>query len=145
MKKPSKTKKQSVSKSQELVINSSFGGFSLSPLGLKTYCEFLGKPCYFFTNKRTGGKIDIERFTPASIEEANKTVFFNCFTIPNPNEVLEKNNKKEFHEMNSKEKRKYNELYTSISINGREIKRDDPFLIKTVKKLGKEANGKYSN
>ncbi len=119
---------------QKIVINRCFGGFSLSPKGIKRYAELTGKECYFF-------KVEIgqDKYIPLSEEEANKEIMVFFFTVPNPKDYLPK----ERRDKDGKFKT-YNESFEKISISDREIERDDPNLVKVVEELGKEANGRFA-
>jgi hypothetical protein len=120
---------------KKIVINKCHGGFGLSPKGLKRWAELNGQECYFFKNSFSS-----EKYTPLSLEEATQErVFWTAFNIPNPEEVLP--DQSNWHEMTDEEKTKSNEEYEKYSLCARNIKRDDPNLIKVVKELKKEANG----
>jgi hypothetical protein len=125
---------------QKIVINDCYGGFGLSPLALKRYAELIGKECYFFEIDLKEAKYsDDEKYIPITLEQVSKSVFSTAFSIPNPNEVLK--NDKKWSEMTLEERKKSNELYGKYDLNDREIKRDDPNLIKVIEELGPKANG----
>lgn len=118
---------------KKIVINRCFGGFSLSPKGLKRFSELKGKECYFFK-----WNIKPNTYEPLSIEEAQETLLlFTTFSVPNPNDYLKTRGKDKDGTFKTQ-----NEEYERISINNHNIKRDDLDLIKIVKELGKEANGR---
>jgi len=121
----------------KIVINKCFGGFSLSAKAIKKFAELNGKECYFF---KWGIKPDI--YTPLTIEECEGSLFWTAFSIPNPNEVLDKN--KDWHKMTKKEKEISNKKYTDASLDIRTKDRTNPLLVKVVEELGKEANNKCS-
>ncbi len=130
-------------KEKEIVINNCYGGFSLSPLAIKEWAKLKNKECYFFLNDFV-----TDTFIPITMQEANKTILFYTFSVPNPNEVLKLpvkiEDKLNFNlysllKFNSE----YNKKYESINIWDSKIPRDDKDLIAVVKKLGtKKASGK---
>lgn len=126
----------------KIVINTCFGGFSLSPLGYKRYAELIGKTAYFFSSKAKDGKLDISKHYPTSIDEAKDEFMFTVFSVPNPDEIITRD--KEWNEMTMDERTASNELYSSIHIYANDIERNDPNLIKVVVELGDEVNGKCS-
>lgn len=121
---------------KEIVINIQFGGFGLSPLAVKELAKLNGKKCYFFNLEFE------ETYKPISIEEASKTIMWTAFSIPNPGEVIR--NKKPWNEMTSEEQQATNEKHDEYCLDNRDIPRDDPNLIKVVKKLGDKASGKHA-
>ncbi len=121
----------------KIVINTCFGGFSLSAKAVKRYAELTGKACYFFKTEFSGGESD---YVPVPIEDCEKSLFWSAYTIPNPNEVL--NKEKKWRSMTDAEKDAYNKLYDDISLEKRLEDRTDPLLIKIVEELGEEANGR---
>jgi len=125
----------------KVAINASFGGFSLSRAGVKRLAELQGRQCYFFTNARDGGRIDVERYEPSDGPlEGCRDMFFSAFDIPNPNEVLKQD--KPWHDMSDEEKKSSNALYEKHSFsNGRELHRTDPLLIQVIEELGEQADG----
>jgi hypothetical protein len=118
---------------KKIVINSCYGGFGLSPLAIKRLAELEGKKCYFFKNDLKDNK-----HIPIGIKDIKNTLFFSAFTVPNPDEVMSSN---EWSTMTPKEREKHNELYRSISLDSRPVKRDDPLLIQVVEELKDKANG----
>ena len=127
--------------SQKIVINSCFGGFSLSPKAIKRMAELQGRNCYFFKSSSFGG----EGYSPITLEEteSHDSLFFSAFDIPNPNEVLK--NEKTWHEMTFQERQDSNALYEKHSLDDREIARNSPLLIQVVEELGEEANGRCAD
>jgi len=129
---------------RKIVINSCYGGFSLSPKGLKRLAELQGKECYFFKDEFVDGDI---KYIPVSIDEIGDTLFFSAFTVSNPQEVLlELNQKnKSWREMTNEEKESYNKAYDDIYLSAREIPRDDLLLVQVVEELGKAASGRAAD
>jgi len=124
----------------KIVINSCYGGFSLSPLATKMIAKLQGKKCYFFETDFSCGMGSF-RQKPLTLEEATKKkVFFSSYSVANPDEYLKR--EKEWNEMSDKEKELYNKKYEEINLNYRDIPRNDPLLLRVVKELGaKEASG----
>ena len=121
----------------KVVINSEYGGFSLSPKAVKRLAELNGKECYFFSKEING-----EKYNLITMEEANKSLFFYAFSIPNPNERIPNSTK--FSSWSAEKRRKHNELYRSLSLEESPENRADPNLIKVVEELGEEASGRLS-
>lgn len=119
----------------KIVINKCYGGFGLSPAGIKRYAELKGRKCYFFKSI-FGEEKSFERL---SMEEAKSCFSWSAFDIPNPNEVLGRN--KEWHKLTVKERGKANTLYSKHSLYHGDIPRDDKDLIRVVEELGEKANG----
>jgi hypothetical protein len=124
---------------QRIVINADYGGFTLSPKALKRLGELKGYDCYFF--KTEGGFVN-QKYIPISLEEAQRNLFVEAFTIPNPNEYLRRN--KKWENMTSDEHQTFNEKYREISVNSRPDDRDDPLLVQVVEELGSDASGRFS-
>lgn len=120
----------------KIVINSCYGGFSLSREAVKLLAAKNGRECYFFVHARKpDGGIDFDRYGPAG----ESSMFWHAFDIPNPNEVL--NDGKPWHEMSMEERGERNSLYDKHSLNTRPDNRTDPLLIEVVEQLGDAANG----
>ncbi len=122
----------------KVVINKCYGGFSLSPLGIKKMAELKGKQCFFFTQNIEQG-LDGPRI-PTKLGDVANNLMFSAFSIPNPDEVLK--SEKNWHEMTSEERGIANRLYESVTLSCRDYDRNDPDLVKCVEKLGKKANGR---
>jgi hypothetical protein len=104
----------------KIVINSCFGGFGLSPKGLKALMKKKGRECYFFEQKIKNGRISDE-YTPADIARKN-SLFIHAFDIPEPTE----------------------ESTRGHYISSSDIPRDDADLIAVVEELSAEASGQCS-
>ena len=121
----------------KLVINSCFGGFGLSASAVERLAQLNNRPCYFFVYK--GGSLD--EYIPATVEQANDSLMFTAFDIPNPQEVLKKT--KPWHEMTMDEREQHNSAYREHYLDhGRRLSRNDPMLVRVVEELGEAANGK---
>ena len=117
-----------------VVINSCYGGFSLSPAAVRRMAEMDGRECYFFRHVWDGAHVDFKRYQQITEEEATGSGFWYAFDIPNPGEVLVAT--KDWHAMTNEEKNEHNALYARHSLDNREIPRDDPRLIQVVEELG---------
>ena len=105
---------------QKVVINSCFGGFGMSALGVKKYCELEGKECYFFEYDFTAKKL-----TQLSLEDTYKKLSFQTFTVPNPEE--------------------YGDNKYDYCLQVDEIPRDNESLIRVVEELGDYVNSPFSD
>lgn len=103
----------------KIVLNKSFGGFSLSPKAIVYYLKLKGKECYFYHADYKG---TLYKITDLDSREAK---WANTFT---------KDLGDNFKETDWN---KFKEYY----FYDHNISRDDPDLVKTVEDLGKEANG----
>jgi hypothetical protein len=119
----------------KVVINRCYGGFNLSPKGIKRFAELKGKECYFFK-----WNIQPDTYEPLTLEQAEEhfsSIF--AFTIPNPQDFLLK--EKRDSDGTYKE---YNKKFKEIDISVSDVSRSDPDLVKVVEELGKEASGNCS-
>ena len=122
---------------KKIVINSCYGGFSLSAKAVKRLAELNGKECYFFSNDYITNV-----YTPLTVDECDAEKGWRrwiAFTIPNPNEYLPK----ECRGADGTYKN-YNAEYSKISLDTRPDERDDPLLVQVVEELGKEASGQFA-
>jgi len=122
----------------KIVINSCFGGFSLSPLATKRLAKLNGRKCYFFVMSK-------DKLEPVKLEEADKAFVWYAYDIPNPNKVLL--SAENWHEMSFEERKAANDAADAAdkhNINSRTIDRNDPKLIQVIEELGVKANGKYA-
>jgi len=118
----------------KVVINRCHGGFSLSPLGLKRYAELKGKKCYFFD-----WNINPNDYKEITLEDAESHLSWTAFTVPNPSEVLPKEQRGEDGTYKD-----YNKAYKEISISAYDMERNNPHLIQVIEELGIKANSKCS-
>lgn len=127
----------------KVAINACFGGFSLSPQGIKRWAELKGRQCFFFTDVKNNGKLELGTYREISIDEAASQFMWHAFDISNPNEIFI--NTDNWYTMSMEDRQKANEIHSSHSLYGRDIKRDDPELIRVIEELGKAANGKCAS
>lgn len=119
----------------KVVINTCFGGFSLSPRAVKRLAELNGKECYF-TEYQRKPVLDLDVKVPVTLEEleasGNRLGMWSAWDIPNAHEVVGKS----FRDPDGLYKT-YNALYNKHSLpDGRGIERHDPKLIQVVEELG---------
>ena len=112
-------------KTKKIVINNCFGGFGLSYEAVMMYAELSNIKLNAYVNKKVDGHTD----------------FIHLIKYENPSDTI----LGVIHYLTSKLNDDgtlpdHDEGYFSE----RKIKRDDPILVKVVEKLGKKANGKYS-
>jgi len=103
----------------KVVINDCFGGFGLSPAGLKAWAKRKGRECYFFEyGKDKNGAMDIHKYVPTADPDS---MFFTAYDLP------------EISVFDAKH---------DVSDSG--IDRTDPDLIAVVEEMGDAANGRCS-
>lgn len=105
----------------KIVINNTYGGFSLSLLAMKKYLEIKGEKAYFYKTKVENTKINYEK-----VDESSEEIFTTCFTKDYGNRFSSK-------EISEEEWEKY-------CFNSKDIDRTDKDLITVVEKLGEKAN-----
>lgn len=106
---------------QKIVINSCYGGFGLSPVATKEYLKLKGKECFFYVDDFSNGytknlkvKVNISKIT---------SLFFHTYIKDSGDSFIKCPSDKYY-------------------FWDKDIKRDDPDLIKVIKKLGsKKASG----
>ena len=113
--------------SRKVVINSCYGGFSLSTLAIKEYMKLKGKQVYFYELDLK----DLKKIKLKKINGSKDRMFIYCFT-------------KDFGENFSYADVSDKEL-DEYSFNSRDIKRDDEDLVKVVEKLQNNSNTMCSN
>lgn len=124
-------------KNKKIVINTIHGGFSLSATALKRWCALKGRDCFFF-------KMNFkEEYVPLTVEEADNIGMFSVYTVSNPEEVLP--DQSNFYSMSMEERIASNEEYNKYTINCRDIPRDDEDLVKVIKEMKKDANGRFAS
>ncbi len=120
---------------QKIVINTCFGGFSLSPLAVKELAKRKGKECYFFIHELKNGKFVN---TSATIEQATEAFSFTAYSVPDP----------EAYNLDERDAdglyKSANERADKISLATRPDDRSDKDLIEVVEMLGEKANGSHA-
>ncbi len=106
---------------KEIVINSCFGGFSLSTKATEAYLACKGKKVYWFTEARdSAGRLDFDApMVPCPNPDGE--IIAHSYTTPKPKP---RNDKGYF--------------------SSREIDRDDPDLVAIVSELGDAASGRFA-
>lgn len=104
----------------KIVINSCYGGFSLSPKGTKRYLELNGQNAYFYKQSKYSYRDGIKEFIRIDNIEYVPDLFFYC-TTHDQGKVISGDLKDCFHSS--------------------DIKRNDPALVQVVEELGKESFG----
>lgn len=117
----------------KVVINTCYGGFSISPLAIYEIAKRKGKECYFFEESFTSNEL-----IPITLKEATNFFSVCAYSVPNPQDykLNEPDEDGTYTEAN-----KRSEL---ISLESRPDDRSDKDLVEVVEKLGAEANGKYA-
>jgi hypothetical protein len=129
----------------KLVINSCYGGFSLSARAIARLAELLGRPCFFFT--RDYSKSLSAPAIPTTLEKIEaepsriNRMMFSAYDIPNPDEVLAYPAGKSWHELTLEECRSSNDLTESHQFDIRHGNRADPLLVQVVEELGEGSWG----
>lgn len=108
----------------KLVINNDYGGFGLSPKGLKRYLELKGKQAYFYIQTSYHFLADGARFSRVDNIEHMNTLFFYCTTRDQGAIVSD---------------------YPEDVVYDGEIERNDPILVQVVEELGSEASRSYAH
>lgn len=114
----SNTQKGILGVTVKIVINSCYGGFSLSALATQKYYEKKGQPVYFF--KGGLGK----DYEPISLKEAEFNGWWTAFNVPEPAVMKDKDNYKS---------------WSKQCLTNRPDNRTDPDLVAVVEELGPRA------
>ena len=104
---------------KEVVINSCYGGFGLSPKAIKRYLELKGKECFVYLN-------NVKLETDEKIEKNKNRIFLEYYT-------------KDFGEIVA-----YNENIKEFRFSIYDLDREDKDLIRVIKELGAKADGTSS-
>ena len=111
--------KSTKSKTQEIVINACYGGFSLSYEGVMLYAKLAGFKLYAFTNAMDKeGHLDFSHFVPYDGGTKEWMVHYSKKPLNTDGTYVD-----------------------NAYFSDRDIPRDDKNLITTVKQLGEKANG----
>ena len=109
---------------QRIVINTCHGGFGLSNDAVLRYLELSGIPVWSEIN---GGLIP-----------------FKYWLVP-PEERMKEVSAQEWASMPIAERQAYNTKYSEQVFYDKDVRRDDPYLVKTVLELGENANGRHAD
>lgn len=104
----------------KVVINTLYGGFSLSHEGVLAYAARKGITLYPEKNEVFG--------------------YWDYWTVPKKDRLPDVSGEK-WHVMTFEERKAYNEQYKREHLDNREIPRDDPDLVAVVEELGAKADG----
>jgi hypothetical protein len=104
---------------KQVVINTCYGGFGLSPEAYFLYAELKGITLY---------------------PEVTNSLLTTYFIVPPEQQV----NMDNWVTLSQEERIKLNAQYKFQVLYDREIARDDPTLIKTVRELKEKANGRFA-
>jgi hypothetical protein len=128
-------------KTQFVVINRCFGGFSLSPKAVLRLAQLQGKEVFFFKHEFANGQ---RILVPVlDIRGTEDSLFWTAYTVPNPDEVAGRQDEN-WHSMSLEERQASNKRWDDISLTSRPENRSDPLLIQVVRELGEEADGTHA-
>ena len=102
------------------VINSCYGGFSLSPKGERRYLELKGLNSYFYKQSKYNYPDNTVEFVRLDNIDDVPDLFFYCTTYDQGKTLLD---------------------YPKDIFHSRCLKRNDPILVQVVEELGTEASG----
>lgn len=111
----------------KVVVNSCYGGFSLSQEAVMRYAEIKGITLY-----------------PEIDPKWKSMKLVTYWTCP-PEERTGILPDEKFHEASMEERQASNNAYGSRTLNDREIARDDPVLVQVVEEMGNDANGRCAD
>ena len=107
----------------KIVINSCYGGFSLSPKGLRRYLELQGHNAYFYQQTKYKHSCDEVEYTRIDNIDDVPSLFFYCTTSDQGERISH---------------------YPRDTVSYYAIERNDPILVQVVEELGKESYGTYA-
>ena len=109
----------------QIVINTCFGGFSLSHEGILAYLDKCGTPVWTEVNDRLGSIIP-----------------FTYYLVPPEKRIS--GSPDNWHDMTMEQRQAHNAAYSETVFYDRDVARDDPILVRTVLELGSAANGSFA-
>jgi hypothetical protein len=122
----------------KVVINACFGGFSLSPQGVKAYADRKGWPCYFFV--LDGGFLGPHKRITDEEAFASAGLFgLSAYKVATVEELPPEQDN--WQAMSMDERQASNKAWDEISISYYDIPRNDPDLVAVVESIGDAANG----
>ena len=107
----------------KIVINSTYGGFGLSPKGEQRYLELKGHKAYFYKQSKYNYADHTLEFTRVDNIEDVPDIFFYCTTYDQGKTISD---------------------YPKDTFHCSHIDRSDPILVQVVEELGAESFGKYA-
>ena len=108
----------------KIVINSCYGGFSLSPKGERRYLELKGLQSYFYKQSKYNYSDNTLEFTRIDNIDDVPDIFFYCTTYDQGKTIAD---------------------YPKDIFHSRGLKRSDPILVQVVEELGAESFGKCAS
>lgn len=105
----------------KIVINSCYGGFSLSPKGERRYLELKGLQSYFYKQSKYNYSDNTWEFTRIDNIDDVPDIFFYCTTYDQGKTISD---------------------YPKDIFHCRDLERNDPILVKVVEELGTASFGK---
>ena len=105
----------------KIIINSCYGGFSLSPKGEQRYLELKGQKSYFYKQSEYNWQNGKTEFTRIDNIDDVPGLFFYCTTYDQGASIPD---------------------YPEDIFHSRDLKRSDPILVQVVEELGPESFGK---
>lgn len=108
----------------KIVINSCYGGFSLSPKGERRYLELKGLQSYFYKQSKYNYSDNTLEFTRIDNIDDVPDIFFYCTTYDQGKTLFD---------------------YPKDVFHCRDLERSDTLLVQVVEELGAEADGKCAN
>ena len=108
----------------KIVINSCYGGFSLSPKGEQRYLELQGCKSYFYKQSKYNYADNTLEFKRVDNIDDVPDIFFYCTTYDQGKTISD---------------------YPKDVFHCRNLERSDPILVQVVEELGTEADGKCAN
>lgn len=125
----------------KIVINTDFGGFSISPAAIEALAKLKCRPCYFFRRESFPG--DVLFGAPCEAPKVGESVLqWSVFDIPNPDEVLPP--LKDFSAADLEGRKRHNAAWAFHAHSDRPEDRADPHLVSVVEELGEAANGAHA-
>jgi hypothetical protein len=108
----------------KIVINDCYGGFGLSHEAVLLYCKLKGLKVWHVP------------------DEKYSSISMGTYWLVPPEERVKEIN---WHEATQEERIAHNQATSRMTIYGREIERNDPFLVQVVEQLKEKAGGKCAS
>lgn len=109
-----------------VVINKQHGGFDLSQEGAARYLEIKGQQVWPEPNQRFGSLLG-PRY----------------WLVP-PDQRMADPEAENWHSMDLAQRQQHNQIYSQQVFCSRDIARDDPALVQTIRELGTKADGRHA-